>query len=248
MKYMILILAALFLAMGHSAAQRADTIRAKYYVEGRFYKELPKGFLTKHKVRELQGLADSTGHNLWGVVLQKGEHLSEAERQQAIPDNQVFSRETILSSNEFYSLVKGSELKVGTRLPDFSVKDNKGRVWTNKDLEGKPVVLNFWYTGCGPCIKEMPELAEWVTRYPKALCLAVTYQPAKLIDPIVTRRGFTFHQLVEAKDFWTKMGVHKTPTTFIVDKTGIIRQIIVGTNEQKRKSLEDTLKELSNSL
>lgn len=248
MKYFVLLFTALFVMIGHVAAQRTDAIKAKFYVEGHFFKELPKDFLSKYKVREYRGLSDSTGHSLFGIVLQEGEHLSAADRQLAIPDNQVFSREYILSSADFYNLRTGEGLKVGAKLPDFSVKDNKGHVWTNKDLASKTVALNFWYTGCIPCLKEMPDISQWVTRYPNTVCLAVTYQTAKIIDPIVARRGFSFHQLVEAKDFWQKMGVHQTPTTFIIDKKGIIRQVTMGTNEQKRQAIEDLLKNLSGSL
>ena len=59
---------------------------------------------------------------------------------------------------------------VGKPFPDFKVKDTTGRVWTKADIIGKPFVLNYWHTGCRPCIKEMPELNEWMK-----ICPDVTY-------------------------------------------------------------------------
>lgn len=41
-------------------------------------------------------------------------------------------------------------LGIGDSLPDFMLYDIKGRQWSNKDLKGKKVVINFWFTGCAP--------------------------------------------------------------------------------------------------
>jgi len=46
------------------------------------------------------------------------------------------------------------------RAPDFSLKDLRGNTVTLASLQGKVVILNFWTKTCGPCLEEMPELAE----------------------------------------------------------------------------------------
>ncbi len=54
-------------------------------------------------------------------------------------------------------------------------------------IKGRPLVLNFWFTGCKPCIAEMPELSRWVVEMPDANYIAVTYEApediAKLVVP-----------------------------------------------------------------
>src|SRR5579859_3754094 len=47
------------------------------------------------------------------------------------------------------------------RAPSFALKDMQGQSVTLESLKGKVVVLNFWTKTCGPCLEEMPELAEF---------------------------------------------------------------------------------------
>tara|TARA_B100001142_G_scaffold27541_1_gene24712 strand:- start:1367 stop:1927 length:561 start_codon:yes stop_codon:yes gene_type:complete len=51
------------------------------------------------------------------------------------------------------------------KVPDFSLKSNKGDLYNIRDLEGKVILLNFWATWCGPCRMEIPELNEMQAKY-----------------------------------------------------------------------------------
>jgi thiol-disulfide isomerase/thioredoxin len=43
-------------------------------------------------------------------------------------------------------------------MPDFSVEDTAGRVWTLRDLKGRVTLINVWASWCGPCRTELPEI------------------------------------------------------------------------------------------
>ena len=49
--------------------------------------------------------------------------------------------------------------------PDFTVYDREGNTVRLSDFRGKPVVLNFWASWCGPCKKEMPDFEEIYKEY-----------------------------------------------------------------------------------
>ena len=52
-----------------------------------------------------------------------------------------------------------------TKAFDFTVYDEEGNAVKLSDFEGKPVVLNFWASWCGPCKSEMPDFEEAYGEY-----------------------------------------------------------------------------------
>ncbi len=67
----------------------------------------------------------------------------------------------IASALLFVTLAQAKELKPydGEALPDFTLSDMAGSAHTLSKYRGKVVMVNFWATYCGPCIKEMPSMA-----------------------------------------------------------------------------------------
>jgi len=55
--------------------------------------------------------------------------------------------------------------EIGSRLPDFNVKDLQGREVSSADLRGHVVLIDFWATWCQPCKKEMPGYQKLLDRY-----------------------------------------------------------------------------------
>lgn len=248
-KFLILLGLALWAGRADAQPSGGEAIRPRFLIDGRFFTEhpepLPAGPMSVGLVK------DSLGGKLSVMVFPEGVHLSEEAAALAIPVERVLCGEELLQAARQARLFTVStsapdslRCGVGDRLPDFSEADDTGRRWTGGDLAGRTAVLNFWHTGCGPCIREMPELNGWMEACPDALFLSVTWNTAQEIRPIVERQGFAFHRIVEARSLWDALGVSQTPVTMIVDRKGIVRRIEIGTSVLQRRRLLACLKEL----
>jgi cytochrome c biogenesis protein CcmG/thiol:disulfide interchange protein DsbE len=100
------------------------------------------------------------------------------------------------------------------------------------DVQGKVVLINFWATWCPPCRLEMPAMqALYAHYYDQGFeILAVNLQEQDdQMSVFVNEMGLTFPVIVDRTgDLSSAYRVTSLPTTFIVDREGIIRDRIVG--------------------
>lgn len=120
--------------------------------------------------------------------------------------------------------------------PEFSLADMHGKKWTLKELRNRVVVLNFWFTSCTPCIKEMPDLNLLVKQYqPKdVVFLALTFNKADEVNKFLQQRTFNYVQLPDSRVVNTKYLVNSYPTSMVIDKKGVIRTIIQSSPEVRK--------------
>lgn len=120
----------------------------------------------------------------------------------------------------------------GKPAPDFSLKrlDND-QVVSLAQLKGRPVVINFWATWCGPCAEEHPVMV-WAAQEFKnrAQFLGVVFEdtPENALK-FLQERGGTMPQLVDPKSqMAVDYGTSGVPETYFIDRQGIIRGKHVG--------------------
>jgi peroxiredoxin len=115
-------------------------------------------------------------------------------------------------------------------MPEFNLKDTTGREVSSAQFEGKVVLLDFWATWCAPCKREMPGYESLYRRY-KHRGLEVVGIAADSDARLVSRFGrkldITYPLLVNGMDV-QRYGVEGLPTTILVDRSGTIRQKVVG--------------------
>ena len=115
----------------------------------------------------------------------------------------------------------------GKPAPGFTLVNLEGKKVSLADFKGKPVMVNFWATWCGPCKLEMPWLEEFNKKYAGQglVILGVASDQAgkSVIEGVVKKTGVTYPVLLtdgKVEDLYG--GVGFMPESFYVDKTGKI--------------------------
>lgn len=128
-------------------------------------------------------------------------------------------------------------------LKTFEAEMLDGGTFTQENLAQKDVtVLNFWALTCGPCISEMPDLAEFEKAMPDnvqvlTVCLDGR-RDRERAEEILEGAGFEGGTLISGSgDFLEIAGtIQYTPTTLIIDKDGnIVGDAIIGGQENLKE-------------
>ena len=117
--------------------------------------------------------------------------------------------------------------------PDFTLKDLNGNSVRLSALLGKTVFFNFWATTCPPCVAEMPLFQElynaWQDRSDVVFLSINLGEGAEKVRLFAERHRLTFPIFLDLNwEAGQVYQVHYTPSSCLVDKTGIIRFFEVG--------------------
>lgn len=111
--------------------------------------------------------------------------------------------------------------------PDFTVYDLEGNPHKLSDFRGKPVILNFWASWCGPCKMEMPDFDEKYQAYGDQVHFLMvnltdgSQETVETASKFITDQGYTFPVYFDtAMEGAIAYGVNAVPVTYFVDAEG----------------------------
>ena len=120
-------------------------------------------------------------------------------------------------------------------LPDSTFYDMNGNRVNLSDFVGKPMIVNFWATWCGPCKNEMPHFQKMYEEYGDRIEFIMINatdgerDTVSVVQKYISNNGYTFHVYCDTDlDAINTYGVYAFPSTLIINADGSIFDARVG--------------------
>jgi len=150
------------------------------------------------------------------------------------------------AENERLAKAAKEAIKPGFVAPDFTLDDINGKPFTLSSLRGKYVVLDFWGSWCGWCIKGMPDMKKYYEKYRgkfEIVGVDCSDTVEKWKKAVADNQLPWLHVYNKAADGTPeKYAVEGYPTKIIINPDGTINKIIVGESQEFYKYLDELLK------
>ena len=133
-----------------------------------------------------------------------------------------------LSENDGEAAVEGEDESAPQPAPDFTVYDAEGNEITLSALmDGKPTVLNFWASWCGPCRSEMPHIQDAYERLGGEVSFVMINmtdgqrETQESAEEYMAESGWTFPIYFDSDyDAAMTYGAYSLPQTYFIDAEG----------------------------
>ncbi|MFH0908103.1 MAG: TlpA disulfide reductase family protein [bacterium] len=132
----------------------------------------------------------------------------------------------------------------GKPAPDISIQTLEGQTMQLSNLRGKKVVLDFWATWCPPCRKEIPHFIQLASEHSRdeLVIIGISDEDEDTVRAFAANNhvNYTFATAQDLPEPYNQ--VTGIPTTFFIDRQGIIKNTVVGYHSYdalKKEALSD---------
>ncbi len=118
--------------------------------------------------------------------------------------------------------------------PDTTFTTISGETMTLKSLQGKPILITFWATSCGTCIKEIPDLVALYRQFHplglEIIAIAMAYDPPNRVVAMAQEQKLPYPVVLDLTAEYAKAfgRIWATPTTLLIDPKGIVAKRTIG--------------------
>jgi thiol-disulfide isomerase/thioredoxin len=115
---------------------------------------------------------------------------------------------------------------ISRQAPELDVITIDGEHFNLASLHGKPAVLNFWATWCGPCVFELKGLEDFQAKHPEVVLLTMVKddtEPNELQSVLKEQRVTALRISKVPPEIFDRYGVQGVPHTFVIDENGTVR-------------------------
>lgn len=183
-------------------------------------------------------------------IYDKGFYPVEVESNHTIKTYQLFELDSI-RKKEYHKFLKAkadqyitNENLKGKHLPNFNFTDIEGKTYTSENIQGKVIVLKFWFLNCKPCIEEIPDLNTIVETYQdnkNVIFLSMALDNESNLKKFKQRKKYLYSIISNNDYIMNTLKVRVFPTHMILNKKGEI-VYISGNAKKLHENIERILK------
>ena len=167
-------------------------------------------------------------------------------------DKSLFSSTFSLVETTIKELIENGRIKsyaeknltVGSLAPDFTLKNIQGDNFTLSSLQGRWVILDFWGTWCGWCIKGFPKLKEYYSKYKtnmEVVAINCMDSDQRWKDG-VKKYALPFINVKDNNKVSAQYAVSGFPSKIIITPEGRIHKVFVGETEDFYKEIDNIMR------
>jgi len=169
--------------------------------------------------------------------------IQSSELQQQISDD-LKQHEQLASY--YAERAKNRAALLGSPAADWTCNDFSGKEHALKDYRGRVVVLDFWYRGCGWCIRAMPQVKEVAAHFkdqPVTIFGMNTDRQNEDAQFVIGKMALNYDNL-KATGIPEKYKVRGFPTLIIIDQEGIVRDLHNGYSPELKEKVIESIERL----
>lgn len=208
--------------------------------------DLERGIVTSQEAEESQGWGFK-GSGTGTVTLKDVESKGEAFAKQLDQESEAYFKATAeYSAAETKACRDAGQADAIMPAADWNLKDLDGNPHALADYRGKIVVLDFWYRGCGWCMKAMPQMKQVTDDFKNkpVVVFGMNTDRDESDAKFVAEKMALNYATLKATGIPEKYGVRGFPTLIVIDPQGVVRDFHIGYSPHLRADLGQTIRKL----
>ena len=151
---------------------------------------------------------------------------------------------TLTSSNDLVPTIGTNAKVTGRSLPTVNVETLNGDAFSTADLVGRPLIINFWYSTCAPCKRELPAFAAAHAKFGDRVRFvgvdSLAGSDRDTEESFARDRGVQYELLYDENgELTSAVGIATSPQTLFINSDGTI---VEQTGELTEAKLEDLIR------
>ena len=199
-----------------------------------FRDEMNRAFETIEAYRKLYRHSPKSGGEAEQLLNKARSVLADARAKLTVKEAVAAIDDQLKNHNQFatYQVDEAKRFAevIGHPAPAWEVKDLEGKTHTLEQYRGKVLVLDFWYRGCGWCMRAMPQVKEVAKQYRgKPVAVFGMNNDRKEEDAkFVVEKMALEYPVLRSNELPGKYGVKGFPTLVVIDQEGKVADVHIG--------------------